>query len=125
MYYAHSRPDRPETEWHPLAEHLRHTAELASKFGSSAGVSRAATLAGLLHDLGKFTPAFQARLRDATIRAEHSTAGAWQIDKLTSGPDQIYVVPLIAQAIAGHHAGLPDMEKSESALTLPPKTSPV
>ena len=116
MYYAHSRPNRPETEWHSLADHLCHTAELASKFGASAGVSRAATLAGLLHDLGKFTPAFQARLRDATIRAEHSTAGAWQVDKLTSGRDQIYAAPLIAQAIAGHHAGLPDMERAESSL---------
>jgi hypothetical protein len=31
--YAHSRPGRPETEWEPLADHLRDVAERAAMVG--------------------------------------------------------------------------------------------
>jgi len=47
--------------------------------GSLPGVRKmhnAARLAGLLHDLGKYTPAFQAKLRGALEKVDHSTAGA-------------------------------------------------
>jgi hypothetical protein len=30
-YYAHSRPARPQSEWHRLEDHLKATAELARK----------------------------------------------------------------------------------------------
>ena len=64
-------------------------------------------MAGLLHDLGKYTPEFQARLRGDTTSVDHSTAGAAEILRLTSGLDNM-IGQLIAYAIAGHHAGLPD-----------------
>ena len=60
--YAHSAKDLPETEWQRLQEHLHGVADLAAEFGRPLGIAAAAGAEGLLHDLGKYTPAFQARL---------------------------------------------------------------
>jgi len=38
---------------HPLSEHLRKTAELASQFAGEFGASGWGRLAGIWHDLGK------------------------------------------------------------------------
>jgi CRISPR-associated endonuclease/helicase Cas3 len=61
----------------------------------------------LLHDLGKYTPEFRARLEGAKNRVDHSTAGAAIVLQLAQGDDR-FIAELIAYAIAGHHAGLPD-----------------
>jgi len=108
IYYAHStkRPDKQD--WQGLAEHLQDVAEMAEAFGHPLGIGRAARLAGLLHDLGKYNPAFLARLSGDKEPVDHSTAGAAVICDRAKGPDRI-IAELIAAAIAGHHAGLPDM----------------
>lgn len=62
MYFAHSTDDLSQSNWQPLAEHLRDVAALAEQFGAELGLAKAARLAGLLHDLGKYSPRFQARL---------------------------------------------------------------
>jgi CRISPR-associated endonuclease/helicase Cas3 len=107
MYYAHSTNDESRSNWQPLPEHLIGTADRAERFGQRFGVARAARLAGLLHDLGKYTPEFMALLGGAKQRVDHSTAGAATVTRLAQGDDRI-VAELIAYAIAGHHAGLPD-----------------
>jgi CRISPR-associated endonuclease/helicase Cas3 len=107
MYYAHSTDDPSRSNWHPLREHLQAVADLAGRFGERFGGKKAAALAGLLHDLGKYTPEFQARLAGATDRVDHSTAGAAILAGLTRGDDRL-MAELIAYGIAGHHAGLPD-----------------
>lgn len=101
--YAHSLEDRPESEWEPLADHLMHVADLAAGKGSICGIREWARLAGLLHDLGKSSDAFQARLRGDVSRVDHSTAGAVEAERRWGAPGRI-----LAYAIAGHHAGLPD-----------------
>lgn len=58
-----------------VAEHLLGTAELAAGFGTAFGAEEEARLAGLLHDIGKCSDAFQARLRGGD-HCDHSTAGA-------------------------------------------------
>ena len=63
--YAHTRtrPDgspAPESEWEPLEVHLREVAELAAEFASTFGAGEWGRLAGLWHDLGKYSPVFQA-----------------------------------------------------------------
>ncbi|HEY5202787.1 MAG TPA: CRISPR-associated endonuclease Cas3'', partial [Acidothermaceae bacterium] len=65
--------------------------------GQRFGAEALAALAGLVHDLGKYGPDFQARLRDPTKSADHSTAGAVWASSLhpTWGP-------LLAHVVAGH-----------------------
>lgn len=103
-YYAHSVAGRPEGEWEPLIRHLAEVGNGARGHGQRFGAEALAELAGLLHDLGKYGPDFQARLRDPAKRADHSTAGAlWAVK---------YLPPvwgrLLAHVVAGHHAGLQD-----------------
>ena len=106
LHYAHSATDLPETAWQKLKDHLEGVADYAEAF-APANLAAAARVAGLLHDLGKYAPAFQARLRGDTTRVDHSTAGAAEILKLTTSRDNM-IGQLIAYAIAGHHSGLPD-----------------
>src|SRR5436190_16555561 len=112
MYYAHSTNDESRINWQPLSEHLIDTANLAERLGRRIGLAKAARLAGLLHDLGKYTPEFQARLDGSEERVDHSTAGA-AIARLPANAaksDDRLVAELVAYAIAGHHAGLPDKQ---------------
>ena len=103
-YYAHSVSGRPEEEWEPLARHLAEVEERAGSHGQRFGAESLAALAGLLHDLGKYGPDFQARLHDPTKRADHSTAGAvWAIQHLPATWGR-----LLAHVVAGHHTGLKD-----------------
>ena len=90
-----------------MKDHLDGVADLAAAFGRPLGIEAAARAAGLLHDLGKYTPAFQARLRGDTASVDHSTAGAAEILQRAAGLDKPFA-ELIAYSIAGHHAGLPD-----------------
>lgn len=61
-------------------------------------------LAGLWHDLGKYSREFQHYIRNEVRgRYDHSTAGACHaIDRFSVSGD------LMAYAIAGHHGGMPD-----------------
>jgi CRISPR-associated endonuclease/helicase Cas3 len=102
-YYAHSVFGRPEEEWEPLARHLTEVAVGAGRRGRRFGAETLAELAGLVHDLGKYSADFQARLRNPTKRADHSTAGAVWASRL----HPIWG-PLLAHVVAGHHAGLKD-----------------
>ena len=96
--------------------HLNKVAWWAAKFASEmfapdSAESRSAYewgfLAGLWHDLGKVSEAFQARLRGERESVDHSTAGAQFI------ADRLPVAgQLLAYLIAGHHAGLADWSKN-------------
>ena len=99
-----------------LRQHLSEVARLAALFASPCGYERAARLAGLLHDLGKYNPKFQQRLDGDAIRVEHSIAGAALVLALAKNPREKAMAELIAHAIAGHHAGLPDRIGDASSL---------
>jgi CRISPR-associated endonuclease/helicase Cas3 len=105
QYYAHSKPNLDESEWQLLIEHLTETADLAFALGEDAGVSELAKTAGMLHDIGKYSKEFQARLRGSNRRVDHATAGAREIVKLF--PDNPFA-EILSYCIAGHHTGLPD-----------------
>jgi len=103
-FYAHTRVGRPEQEWEPLRRHLAEVGERARRHGAFFGAGALCEVAGLLHDVGKYSAEFQARLRDLTKRADHSTAGAvWARKTLNEVCGR-----LLAHVIAGHHAGLKD-----------------
>lgn len=106
-FFAHRREGEDREDWQPLIEHLRNTAELARKFGADANVAELAYIAGLIHDLGKYSAEFQKRLEGGP-RVDHSTAGAKELKKLLEGKPQQVFAQLLAYPIMGHHAGLPD-----------------
>jgi CRISPR-associated endonuclease/helicase Cas3 len=59
---------------------------------------------------------FQRRLEGDITRVEHSIAGAALILALAKSPRDKAMAELIAHAIAGHHAGLPDRIGDASSL---------
>lgn len=115
-YFAHS-PGENGTDWHKLSDHLIDVAKLAANYASEFNAADMAYLAGLLHDLGKYSEKFQSRLRGSNEKVDHSTAGARMIRELAgnNGTDRI-AAELISYAIAGHHAGLADFDKLEGRL---------
>ncbi|MCA9582807.1 MAG: CRISPR-associated endonuclease Cas3'', partial [Myxococcales bacterium] len=101
---------------HLLDEHLTEVGSLASSFLEGTDWKEFGRIAGLWHDLGKYSLGFQRRIREEngfaahmegateTFR-DHSTAGAlWAQEKLGKN-----ALP-IAMAIAAHHAGLADLD---------------
>ncbi|WP_322786518.1 CRISPR-associated helicase Cas3' [Afifella pfennigii] len=99
--------------WEPLAGHLAAVARRAADFARPLQIEQLAALCGALHDLGKFSSAFQARLQGSPERVDHSTAGAKAVLDLFPHQPESFVAWLAAQAIAGHHAGLPDRRGSD------------
>lgn len=134
--YAHTSTlsdgstDTDFTKWQPLLSdetsswgHLDAVAELAAKFGSGFQGSEWARLAGLWHDLGKYSVEFQSYLRavggseahleerpEILGKVDHSTAGAQHAVR-----ELKLFGPLLAYVIAGHHAGLPNGEDATAS----------
>jgi len=106
-FFAHSGASKDRSDWQTLQDHLLAVAELASAMAMPLGLDKPAYLAGLFHDLGKYTADFQKRLTGADIRVDHSTAGAVLLAETASGHDKD-IADIIGYAILGHHAGLPD-----------------
>jgi CRISPR-associated endonuclease/helicase Cas3 len=99
---------------HDLVRHLTDVAEQARTFAEKFDGGEFGYWAGLWHDLGKFTQAFQDYLAAPTHGhgPDHSTAGA------------IHAVDIfdeVARAVAGHHSGLPDSADLERRVNDPKK----
>ena len=109
-WYAHSLPAMPREAWQTLAAHLQGVATRAQGFAAAFGAQRWGYLAGLWHDVGKYTPAFQRRLAGGAERVDHSTAGARLAVNRAPQAGKI-----LAYAIAGHHAGLADGKNNDEA----------
>lgn len=110
-FYAHSARQPDKSDWHLLADHLLGTGALAREAGEAFGCGGLAMVAGLLHDLGKYSEPFQRRLEGGR-RVDHATHGAKVAIDHYPGLGK-----LLAYAIAGHHAGLADGAGSDA----PPK----
>jgi CRISPR-associated endonuclease/helicase Cas3 len=109
VYYAHSRKGEDKSNWQLLEKHLKATANLAEAFGTDSGVSELARMAALLHDIGKYSKEFQARLDGSPRKVDHATAGAKEVRTLfNKDQNQKYLADMLAYCIAGHHTGLPD-----------------
>lgn len=94
---AHISEDGTRTQ--TVYDHLAGTARLAGSFAAPFGAQSEAEFAAWLHDVGKYSDAFQLRLKGGP-KVDHSTAGAqeaWVRQHLHT-----------AFAVAGHHSGLPD-----------------
>ena len=103
-----------------LCEHLRTVSGLAGRFADIFGAGDWGRVTGLLHDLGKYSDEFQARLVGDPARVDHATAGAREAaGRYAAGG-------LLAYAIAGHHGrGLADGDdlKHRLAKALPAYTA--
>jgi len=108
QYYAHTKDGTNEYEWQPLVEHLTRVAEYAAGFGSDAGVTELSRIAGMFHDLGKYSKEFQSRLRGAKVKVDHATAGAKELLQVFKGTPQEPLATLLAYCVSGHHTGLLD-----------------
>ncbi len=99
-YIAH----REEMSLQTVKEHSENTATKAKDFAIEE-LKELIYNTALLHDIGKYQPAFQQRIWGADVKIPHALCGAKEIDS-------IYKHPIIAQimkfCIAGHHSGLQD-----------------
>lgn len=98
-YFAHSAPER--SDWEPLARHLSEVARRAEAFATPFGAGQEARLAGLLHDLGKYSDRFVRRLEGTERGLDH-----WSIGALASAVVAKDNARAVALAIHGHHVGL-------------------
>ena len=120
-YYAHTAEDEngkrlPESsgKWQALSTHLRNVAELAGHFAAPFHASEEASIAGLMHELGKYRDEFQGYLRGqraSSAETQHAIFGAaWAADERRT-------LPCSVLAIAGHHAGLHNRCDIEGMIT--------
>jgi len=112
MYYAHTTDKSDKSDWQPLIAHLKQVAELSSTFASDFHAGELAYVAGILHDIGKYSDKFQKRLEGSSVRVDHSTAGAVEVSKLYPKAQSL----LLQYIIAGHHTGLLNYGSNQSGL---------
>lgn len=108
-WYGHSGSQPGKGDWQSLKLHLEGVAKLAAGMARPFALENAAYTAGLFHDLGKYSVAFQSRLEGSGVAVEHSTAGAQVLKSIATGENAI-MADFLAYAILGHHAGLPDRQ---------------
>lgn len=126
QYIAHYR--EKDGACQSLEAHLQGVAKLASEFAAKFGLASQGELIGLLHDLGKYSSAFQAYIQLATGllnqdedeefvdaaglkgKIDHSTSGAQFIWQHLVGKDVLAQVAgeILALCVASHHSGLID-----------------
>ncbi len=109
-----------------VRKHLEETSALASIFAGKVGLSSLGALTGLLHDLGKYSIAFQAYISPSCLssddercaskqvmkgKIDHSSAGAqfsWKAFTNNQTPLLRLAGQMMALCIASHHSGLID-----------------
>lgn len=109
-----------------VREHLEEVAHLTGFFANKVGLPVSGQIAGLLHDLGKYSQDFQMYIRSAegkldpdqepvdTVamkgKIDHSSAGAQMVWKALkdNNPKSRLSAQLVALCIASHHSGLID-----------------
>jgi len=120
-FYAHSLEGKPLEEWQPLDEHLRNVAKLAAEFAKPFGGEKWGYLAGIWHDIGKYSLEFQKRLFDANgVECHLETRPGKVVHSLAGGHLALEKASvhemgiLFCWLIMGHHAGLADYSPADS-----------
>lgn len=97
-YWGHTAEDGRKQL---LIDHLQGTSQLAERFASVFDAAEWGKTAGLFHDVGKYSAAFQQRILNDGPRVDHSTAGALLMRQIKNVP--------LSLCIASHHSGLLDL----------------
>jgi CRISPR-associated endonuclease/helicase Cas3 len=105
-----------------VQDHLLSVGQIARTYSGKVGAQVAGATIGLLHDIGKYSCAFQHYLEQLSSTqdteqlasgrgtVDHSTAGAqtiWRRLRL-QGPREAVVGEILAMCVASHHSGLID-----------------
>lgn len=120
MYIAHVRERDKKVQ--PLHVHLINVQKLAEQYGEKLGLTHVAGLAGLLHDLGKYSDIFQDYISKAAFTPEevdkkrgdvdHSTAGGKLLFSYFHNKENTFyeklLVEIVGNAIISHHSNLQD-----------------
>lgn len=99
LYYAHTQDKAGKKE--PVIDHLKEVAFLTKRFASVWGADKEGYVAGLFHDIGKYSELFQDILERRTTNVDHATPGALSLIKKYQ--QNAYAAAL---AIEGHHEGI-------------------
>lgn len=125
-FIAHQRASDGDEQ--SVETHLLEVADLARRFAEKIGLAQQGELIGLLHDLGKYSSAFQNYLKSAINllnpdddaefvdakglkgKIDHSSAGAQLIWQTLSHRDRWGGISgqILALCVASHHSGLID-----------------
>lgn len=133
LFGAHHRAS--DDHWQTVQEHLLGVAQLSRRAATKLKLGKLGELLGLLHDLGKYSLAFQTYLKSAIGvlnqdededwvdaarlkgKVDHSTAGAqfaWKA--LCDKGDMAFVAGQVAAlCVASHHSGLIDCIAADEA----------
>lgn len=119
-YIAHYRETDRSAQ--TVKTHLLEVKRLAESYGAELGVKHITGLAGLLHDLGKYTQEFQSYLRQAVFHPEsaprrgsvdHASAGGKLLyemvhESLPKDQFKMIIAEIVGNAIISHHSYLHD-----------------
>ncbi|MBM7702897.1 CRISPR-associated helicase Cas3' [Metabacillus iocasae] len=119
-YIAHIRESDRQIQ--TVEEHLLGVKELAEAYGEKLGVKHLTGLAGMLHDLGKYTVEFRDYITEAVTNptsapkrgsVDHSTAGGrllYQLfhSKPPYNKSKALIAEIVGNAIISHHSYLQD-----------------
>lgn len=116
IYTAHVKPDTEKEQ--SVKDHISAVSEISNEITPIKGILKLAILAGLYHDAGKFSPAFQEYMDKIKKNSKevhrgevnHATAGGLLIRELTKSTRLMEVLAVI---IYSHH-GLQDCVNLES-----------
>ena len=106
-----------EDELQPLSEHLTHVGEYSREFAKDLGLGNTAFIIGVLHDMGKYSSAFQEYIFKAKNneffneeKVDHGVYGGKYIyEKYINKKEYGWIArDVISQVITYHHGGLPD-----------------
>lgn len=123
-FIAHIRESDKQIQ--TVKEHLTDAKELAESYGETLDVKHLAGLAGLLHDLGKYTNEFRNYIVEAVNNpdkppkrgsVDHSTAGGKLLFESfhtkNISPYHAIVAEVVGNAIISHHSYLQDFLNQE------------
>lgn len=119
-YIAHIRESDKQVQ--TVEKHLLEVKELAESYGEKLAVKHLTGLAGMLHDLGKYTNEFREYILEAVSNpdappkrgsVDHSTAGGKLLYELFHSGGKInpykgIVAEVVGNAIISHHSYLQD-----------------
>ena len=120
MHIAHVRESDKVKQ--TLKEHLLGTKGIAECLGAKLGLKHVAGLAGVLHDLGKYSDEFQDYIYKAAFHPELAEKKRGQVDHSTAGGKLLFsmlhnknntfheklLAEIVGNAIISHHSNLQD-----------------